>query len=338
MIFKNGRSGALVVAVAVTAIGASACGTGSGNSSGGPASDGEKLQVVTAFYPLQYATERIAGEHAEVTDLTKAGAEPHDLELGPRDVGTVVQADLAIYLEGFQPSVDSAVAEGDNGFDVGRFADLKTPSEQAEEGGGEAGKDHEGHDHGPDEGEHAEGEDGHDHGSTDPHFWLDPLRYADVAREIANQLGSADPDNAEAYDRAAADLIGDLKNLDEDFEQGLAECRNHDLVVSHEAFGYLASRYGFTQYGISGLDPHSEPSPRKVAELVDLARDHEVSTIYHETLVSDATARTIANEVGVDVAVLDPVEGLTDSSRGDDYLQVMRANLEILRKGQDCAR
>lgn len=334
MIFRTVRAGTLLVAAAVTALGVNGCGNGFEESSGGSASDPDKPQVVTAFYPLQYATERIAGEHAEVSDLTKPGAEPHDLELGPRDVGTVVQADLAVYLKGFQPSVDSAVAESDNGFDVGRFANLQTPSEQrAGQHGGDAHqdreshKDHEGHEH---------GDGGHEHGGTDPHFWLDPIRYADVAREIANQLGTADPDNAKAYDRRARDLVADLEQLDQEYEQGLASCRNHDLVVSHEAFGYLTARYGFTQYGITGLDPHSEPSPRKIAELVSLARDHQVSAIYHETLVSEDTARTIADEVGVDVAVLDPVEGLTDDSAGNDYMQVMRSNLQTLQKGQDC--
>ena len=316
------------VAVALSGVCAgailSACGSDSGTTAPEP---GEKLTVITAFYPLQYAAERIAGDTATVTNLTKPGAEPHDLELTPRDVGHVEQSDLVVYLKGFQPAVDDVVAQeaDDHNLEVSQFANLTlTVPPGAED----------------DEHDHAPGDDhGHDHGeqgARDPHFWLDPQRLSKVGDGIAARLSELAPDRAETFRDNAAKFRSDLADLDNDFRTGLATCRNRDLVTSHEAFGYLSARYGFRQVGITGLSPEQEPSPAQLRRATTFVRDHDVRTIYYETLVSPAVANTVARETGATAAVLDPIEGLTDQSAGTNYPAVMRANLATLRKGQAC--
>ena len=107
-------------------------------------------------------------------------------------------------------------------------------------------------------------------------------------------------------------------------------------MVSHEAFGYLSKRYGFTQRGISGLSPDAEPSPAKIAEVADFVRANGVTTIYYESLVDPKVAQTVATETGAATAMLDPLEGLAQGST-DDYLTVMRKNLETVQKGQSCS-
>lgn len=305
-----------------------ACGAGGAGS----ASDGERLSVVTAFYPLQYAAERVAGDNAEVTNLTKPGSEPHDLELTPKDGAAIEQASLVVYLKGFQPAVDESVAQGgkDHSFDVTSAADLVP---LAEEPGHEEEAGHK------EEAGHEEGGEEHESempGGNDPHFWLDPVRYAKVVDAIGEQLAKADPDNASEYRENAKTLHGELTKLDGEFKAGLANCANKDVVTSHEAFGYLAARYGFEQVGIAGLSPDQEPSPAKQAEVARFVRDHEVHTIYYETLVNPDVAKSLAEETGAKVDVLDPLEGITDQSKGKDYPSVMRANLEALKKGQPC--
>ncbi|WP_017622456.1 metal ABC transporter solute-binding protein, Zn/Mn family, partial [Nocardiopsis chromatogenes] len=114
-------------------------------------------------------------------------------------------------------------------------------------------------------------------------------------------------------------------------------CASRELVVNHAAFGYLADAHDLEQIGISGLDPETEPSPARIAEVADLVEEHDVSTVFTETLVSPAVAETIADEAGAETAVLDPIEGITDDSPGDDYPSVMRANLETLRSGLGCS-
>ncbi|HEY8456565.1 MAG TPA: zinc ABC transporter substrate-binding protein [Actinopolymorphaceae bacterium] len=286
----------------------------------------EKPHVIAAFYALQYATERVAGDHATVDNLTKPGTEPHDLELSPRDIATLEQADLVIYLRGFQPAVDEGVAltAADHSLEVSRLANL-SPSPSAH-----------GHDDAHPDGEHDHSEPADSPAGLDPHFWLDPLRLARVADGIARRLSELDPHNARVYERNAAQLRKDLVELDREYHSRLAACASRDLVTSHRAFGYLAERYGFEQAGLAGLSPEQEPSPAELGDLARYVRQHDVRTIYHETLVSSTIAETLAREVGVQVAVLDPLEGLTDASAGNDYLDVMRANLDTLQKGQSC--
>lgn len=285
----------------------SACGTNAGESS-------SDLRVVASFYPLEWVSQRVAGNRADVTSLTPPGAEPHDLELSPQNVGTMTEADLLLYLSGFQPAVDEAVATAESAVAVDARELTSLDLTAAEEGE-----------------EHAD-----EVSSTDPHFWLDPLRLAEVGDALADRMAEVDPAGAEVYEQNAADLRADLEALDEDMATGLSDCESTDLVTSHRAFGYLAERYGLTQVGIRGLSPEDEPSPAELADVTDFVRDNDVDTIYFETLVNPDVAQTVAEETGADTATLDPVEGLTESSAGDDYLEVMRSNLATLREGQSC--
>jgi zinc transport system substrate-binding protein len=316
---RNDRVPALLAATASLALAAGCAEDGNASASAART----EMEVVASFYPLQWVTERLVGDRVAVSGLTAPGAEPHDLELTPQDVAEVGEADLLVYLSGFQPAVDAAVesagAEAD--FDVSDAAALDLTY------GGD------GDEHADEEGdEHAEGEQ-----VTDPHFWLDPLRLADVGDAIADQLAEVDPDGAEAYAQNAADVRADLEELDGEFSEGLAQCESTTLVTSHEAFGYLAEGYGFTQLGVSGLSPEDEPNPAELAEVTDFVETNDVGTIYFETLVSPDIAQTVADETGAETATLDPLEGLTDESAGDDYLEVMRSNLGVLQQGQDCA-
>jgi zinc transport system substrate-binding protein len=166
--------------------------------------------------------------------------------------------------------------------------------------------------------------------------WLDPTNMILIADTVAARLSQADPAGAEQYAANAATLTEKLTALDSEWKAGTTTCENRNLVVSHEAFGYLAQRYDFTQVGISGLSPDAEPSPAQVAEVADFVRTNGVRTIYYETLVDPKVAETVASETGAATAVLDPLEGLEEGST-EDYLSVMRTNLETVRKGQPCS-
>jgi zinc transport system substrate-binding protein len=294
----------------------------------------DRLTVLAAFYPLQFAAERVGGDRVTVDNLTAPGAEPHDLELTPQDVGRVSDADLVVLLEGFQPAVDEAVAADGAAaaYDVRADArlDLATAGGHEDE---HATDEHATDEHATDE--HATDEHAAE-GSSDPHFWLDPLRLADVSDALAARLGEIDAAGASQYEANAADLRTELEQLDSEMQAGLTGCTVTELVTSHDAFGYLAERYGFTQVGIRGLSPEDEPSAADLARLSDVVTEHGVTTVYSETLVSPELAETVAAETGASTAVLDPLEGIADDSAGEDYLAVMRANLEVLRAGQGC--
>ncbi|MEU7775789.1 metal ABC transporter substrate-binding protein [Micromonospora taraxaci] len=306
----------LAAATALLALGAGA-GCSTGDSAG---ADPKKVDVVAAFYPLQFLSERIGGDAVRVTNLAKPGAEPHDLELNPSQVGQVSDAELIVYLKGFQPAVDDAVAQngGDRAFDVTSVQPLLDASA--------GGHNHEGEEEG-----HAE-----EGGGKDPHVWLDPTRLAGIGDQLAQRLGKADPDHAADYTTRAAALRADLTALDGEFKTGLATCQRREIVTSHAAFGYLADRYQLDQVGITGLSPDVEPSPQRLAHVIEEAKEHQATTIFFETLVSPKVAETIAGQVGAKTAVLDPLEGLAAGSDGD-YLSVMRTNLQTLKTALSCS-
>jgi zinc transport system substrate-binding protein len=312
---------ALTAATAsAAALALAGCG-GSGDATG---SGGDGLTVVAGFYPLEWAAQRVGGDRLDVSSLTPPGAEAHDLELAPQDVAAVAEADLLVYLEGFQPALDEVAATeaADTAWDAGQAADLTVSTgEHAHEG--ETAEEHE---------EHAE-----DGEALDPHFWLDPLRLASVGDALAERLAEADPDGAATYEENAAALRADLEALHAEMQAGLGDCAVDTLVTGHDAFGYLADRYGLDVVGISGLSPSQEPDPAQLAEITSLVQERGVRTVYTETLVDPAVAETVATEAGVQTAVLDPIEGLTDESAGNDYLEVMRANLAVLQEGQSCS-
>ncbi|MGA5164902.1 MULTISPECIES: metal ABC transporter substrate-binding protein [Streptomyces] len=317
---------ALAGAVTLGLVTLSACGgtSASGNEDG-------KLDVVASFYPMQYLAEEIGGDHVSVTTLTKPGVEPHDLELKPRQIGELGEADYILYLKGIQPAVDDAVKQAG----VKSTVDAGTLTELEKHGTATGGHSHEGES--PEEHEAHGAEEAHDaHGEeeagADPHIWLDPVKYAEVAKGVGASLEKADPDNAAAYQKNTDALVKKLEALDAKFGQGLRNTSTKTFITTHSAFGYLAERYGLDQEGISGVDPESEPSPARIKQLQDTAKKDDVTTVFFETLASDRTAKTLARDTGLKTDVLDPLEGITERSRGTDYIEVMEANLTALQK------
>ena len=308
----------------------SACGGSPDDSAGTTSASASAgtLNVVAAFYPLAYAAGQVGGDAVTVTNLTPAGAEPHDLELSPQQVAEIAEADLVLYIPGFQPAVDEAVAQqaGDRALDVTQAIAL-LPAED------HAGEDHAGEDHA---GEDNADEDHADESAGDPHVWLNPLNMTTIGAEIAARLTAIDPASASGLETNQEAFGAAMTTLNEQWATGTADCTSRDLVVSHEAFGYLAAQYDFTQVGIAGLSPETEPSPARLAEVSTFVRDNGVTTIYYETLVDPRIAETIAAETGATTAVLDPLEGLPVDADGD-YVTIMQANLSEVRTGQGCA-
>ncbi|MFJ9644886.1 metal ABC transporter substrate-binding protein [Streptomyces sp. NPDC101206] len=320
-------SAALAGAVALAATALTGC---SGAAASGTGKDG-RLAVTASFYPMQFLAEQIGGDHVAVVSLTKPGVEPHDLEITPKQTGRLGQSDVVVYLKGLQPAVDEAVAQSG----VKAVVDAAALTEL--EAHGPSGHDHahgdaHAHAHEGEEG-HAEGHaHGHGESGADPHLWLDPAKYAEVAKGVGAALEKADPDHAADYRKNTDELVGKLTALDAEFKNGLQNTASRTFITTHAAFGYLAERYGLDQEGISGVDPESEPSPARMKELQELAKKENVSTVFFETLASDKTAKSLATDTGLKTDVLDPLEGITDQSQGADYFEVMRSNLKNLQK------
>lgn len=292
---------------------ASALLAGCGGSADGA---GNGRSAVAAFYPLAWVTGRVAGDDWTVENLTGPGTEPHDLTLDIKQTAAVAGADLVVLEHGFQPAVDETV-ETNAGeaevVDAAEVIDLMPASEHAHE--------HE--------------EAGHDDGDLDPHFWQDPRLMADLGEAIADRLAELDPDGAATYEQNAADLRGDLEALDAEFTEGLATCERTTTVVSHEAFSYLG-RYGLQFEAIAGLSPDAEATPADLARLQKLIRTDGITTVFSERLASSTMADSLAGDLGLKSAVLDPIEGLSDETADQDYLSLMGENLQALRSANAC--
>jgi zinc transport system substrate-binding protein len=263
---------------------------------------------VASFYPLAEAARQVGGNAVAVTNLTPPGVEPHDLELAPDDLEAIATADVVIYLGGgFQPAVEQAVQEA-RAVRVDVLDGVQAaPAPESEAADGL---------------------------TLDPHIWLDPVLFQTVVAEIAGALARADPGAAERFEKNASSYEARLMDLDREMAAGLAECRVDVIVTNHAAFGYLAAAFGFSQEAISGLEPESEPDPRRLAQLKDLVEREGITTIFTEELVSPEVAQTLGAEAGVGTAVLNTLEG--EPENGGDYISVMRSNLETLRQALGC--
>jgi zinc transport system substrate-binding protein len=301
------------VIAAFTALG---LGTLSACSGASAAGNTDKFDVVASFYPMAYLAEQIGGDHVHVTSLTEPGQEPHDLEISAKQTAQLQESDAVLYLKNLQPSVDDAVAQSEVKTKIDA-ASLTTLEKHGNEVGGHAAE----HD------DHANEE----LAGLDPHIWLDPVRYAQVAEGVGKAFEKADPDHAADYRKNTAALVKKLDGLNTQFENGLKNTRTKVFITTHAAFGYLAERYGLTEEAINGLDPESEPSAARVKDLEKMAKADGVTTVFYETLVSDKTAKTIASDANLRTDVLDPIEGITSKSKGDDYFQVMESNLKALQ-------
>ncbi len=295
----------------------------SGGSGATPAAtETAEVGVVASFYPLYEVVRRVGGDRVNATNLVAAGAEPHDLELSPRDLDRLRQASLLVYVgAGFQPGLEEAVrtAAAPDLAVLDVLSGMPLIEGQDE--------DHEGE---------AEHEEQH---QQDPHVWLDPVRMQDVVRKVRDELVRVDPAGRKLYETNASAYEKDLETLHREFVRGLENCRRREVVTSHAAFGYLTDRYNLEQIPITGLSPEVEPSPKRLQEIVRFAREHDVKVIYFETLVDPGVAETIAGEVGARTLVLNPIEGLTPEQQAEDkdYLDLMRENLHNLRSGLECS-
>jgi zinc transport system substrate-binding protein len=269
--------------------------------------------VVTGFYPLYFIAERVAGRYNDVIDLTPPGVEPHEYELTVRQVAEIDLAKVGFYERGVAPSIDQAMENDspDHALDVTSVVPLAAPV---------AGSGVE-----------------HTSDDKDPHFWQDPTLMVEATRAFASTMAAADPAHAAYYRRQGVLLVRDLQRLDAAYARTLEVCRIDTLVVSHDAFEYLARRYGVDVVPIAGLEPDAEPSLQRLHDLENLIRDRGVTTVFFETLASPDLAQSLAHDLGIQSAVLDPIEGLTSADPHATYLTLMRQNLAAIAKAGDCS-
>lgn len=301
-----------MIMVAVLIMGLAAC----GKVAEEPEQQQSGLKIYASFYPMQFLASQIAGDKAQVISLVPAGVEPHDWEPKPKTMAELQESDMLVYngagmeawLVDFLPSLQKAgvkTVDSSNGLELLPF------DEENEE-------------------ENHKGEEL----AYDPHVWVSPAKYKQQAQNVLNALIEVDAANQDYYKSNYDKLALDLDKLDSDFKAAVAGFKSKVFIVSHSAFEYLAREYGLTQLPIRGVTPQAEPSPAKLAELVQICKENDIKYIFFESLVSPKLSETLANEVGAETLVLNDGQGITEEQmkQGRSYITIMYENLENLKK------
>ena len=291
---------------------------------------GDGLKIVTSTYILRDLAQEIAGDKAEVTCLIPKGQGVHGFEPSPKDINGLNDADLFIYngagLESFTDSLkdtlngDVSLVEASKGIDLLAGGHHHHDEDEATE------HDHDHNNHNNDNHEHEAAGHEHDHGGMDPHVWMAPDNAEEMAENIYEAMAAKDPDNEDFYKANYEKLAGQFEALDESFEKVLDHVKHKDIVVSHEAYGYLVKEFGLNQIPIEGINSESEPDPKAMKDIIDLMKAKGIKTVFTEPEGDDKIAQTIASETGAEVKELDPMEYETDKS----YFERMESNLKIL--------
>lgn len=261
-----------------------------------------KVQVVTSFYPMYFFTLQIAGDKADVKNITPAGVEPHDYEPTAQDIANIEKSDLLILNGGDLETWGDKIKNNLKGTKV----TIITAGEKI--------------------------------AKQDPHVWLSPSLAMQEVKTILYGFIKVDPNNKDFYILNTEKLLTKLANLDKNYQQGLSNCKQKDIITSHSAFWYLAQEYGLNQVTITGISPDEEPSPQKLAEIVKYAKEHNVKYVFVESLASPKLSETIAYEAGAKTLILDPIEGVSnqDLKAGKNYFTLMDSNLKNLRTALTC--
>ena len=264
----------------------------------------KKIQIVATFYPLQYLATQIGKDSVEVINLTPSGGEPHDYEPTPQDVLKIERADVFVFNGAhFEIWAEKLLSQ----ISSKRLHILNMSVILSEI-------------------------------DTDPHFWLDPILFSKEAEAVRDMFISLNPNQKEMYTKNTENLIFEFKNLESVYTKELSKCVHNEIVSSHDAFHYLAKRFGFTVLPLAGISPSQDPTPKHIAELAKYVKEKNIRYVFTETLTNQKFANTLASELNIKTLVLNPIEGLTksDLDQNKDYISIMKENLQNLRMALEC--
>ncbi len=278
----------------------------------------KKPVVALSTFSLYDITRHIADSTVDISMILPFGVDTHSYEPTPKQVAKLYKSDLVIYSgAGLEPWINGFEFKN-HSVDMSKYVDLK----ELEECEDEAEEDHHHH--------HEE--------AADPHYWLDLQNMIKATEHITKELIALSPQNEKLYTQNRDNYIDMLKRLDSDYKSRLSSCKHDTIVVNHNAFSYLSSRYGFKVEALSGLSPEAEPSAKSMANLIEHVKEHKLSTVFFESFVSDKAIKSIASEAKVGVDVLQPLGNITaDEAKQElSYEDIMRRNLDKISNALEC--
>lgn len=289
-----------------------------------PEAFAEQCSVMTTIFPLTDFAQAVGGDRVKVTQLLPPGAEAHTWEPKPSDIVKLSRADVFLYIGSeMEPWVSGILKTIENPKLVIIEASQGLPLLRADQT--ESNDSHHKHESGQ--------------VRCDPHIWLNFDYDQKIVDKISTGLSKRDPEGILYYRRNAEAYKAKLRDIDLRYRKELGGCSSKEIILgSHAAFAYLSQQYRLTQVPLYGISPNAEPTPKKMAEVITLAKKYRTRAIYYEELVSDKLAKTIANEVGAKILVLSTGENLTQKQieAKVSFLALMEQNLENLKYGLTC--
>ncbi len=274
----------------------------SGNNNEVTRSNANPLKVFTSFYPVYDFVKKIGKDKVDVSIIVPNGMEPHDFEPTAKQIIDLQKAD-AIFVNGM--GFESWINKLNNVPIVDLSMDL--PLEKNTQ-------------------------------ISNPHIWLDPLLVKLQAKNILNSLNNLDPQNKLYYNNNYVQFTNHLDKLNVDIISNLTNCKLHDFLSFHDAFGYFANRYGLIQHSIQGLSPETEAPPQKIRESIDLSKQLGLDVVFTEDNMDPRLSDIIAQEINGQVLTLSPFETISDEEKqmNKDYFSKMYDNLNNLKIALKC--
>ena len=270
------------------------------------------VNVVASTVPLGTFASMVGGDRATFTVLIPPGTSPHTFEPSPSQLADVEDADLyikngaglEIWIERMiQANQDMLVVDASSGIDLIESTDAD-----------DHGTDHGGHlGDGGQLGYHGDGVD-ETILTADHHIWLSPRNAMIIVDNICDGLVEVDPENAEYYRENRDAYLDQLSDLDRDLNSTFSEFGGKEFIVLHPSWSYFARDYGLVQVAI--LEEDKEPGPRYIADIVEVAREKNITTIFVDANFNPKSAQIIAEEIDGRVVPTDPL--------AEDYIPNMR--------------
>jgi len=277
----------------------------------------QKPTVALSTFSLYDIALHVADDSLNLVMILPFGVDAHSFEPTPKLMAEILNSSLVVYSgAGLEPWTESFEFKN-SVIDMSKNVELLSLDVECDTH----------HDH-----------NAHNHGAIDPHYWLDIKNMITATNIMTEEFIKIAPQNQKLYEQNRDSYLNMLNSLDEKYNTRLKECKKETIIVNHNAFSYLSKNYGFKVEALSGLSPDAQPSAKSMVKLIKHIDEHNLSTIFFESFVSDKAIKSIANEAKVSVDVLQPLGNITadEAQKKLSYEDIMLDNLDKISKALEC--
>ena len=279
----------------------------------------DKLSIVTTTFSTYDFTRQIVGDKAEVTLLLGPGVDSHSYEPSAKDLVTIKNADVFIYIGGEMEQWVDKILETDtidtNKTTLIHVTDcIETIEEQEVDGA----------------------EEEHEHGAFDEHIWTSPSNAIKMVKYLSEQFGKIDNNNKESYEKNAENYIKQIENVRNEIQEIVTNKKRDRLVFGDKMpMQYFLNEFGLTaSAAFNGCSTEVEPGTKTITYLVNKVKEENIPVVLYIELSTGKTAKSIANETGAKTMQIQTLHNISkdDFKNGETYVSLMERNLKVLKE------